>query len=170
MGDAQGSEIYGPGRRFVPGVAAGICRRPDDRPKAETHPPNASMNVCLVNSGKDAGVLALDLFVPCAESLDAPVEPAGLYRRRFSLPLLPVSPARAANSTRWRTKMEALEGPDLYHPERREQRDEDRLVDQVDKERVPPERDQGPRDLRRLSRDAGRPLGAPVQDVAGEET
>src|SRR5215217_165210 len=42
----------GPGRRFVPGVAAGICRRPDDRPKAETHPPNASINVCLVNSGK----------------------------------------------------------------------------------------------------------------------
>jgi hypothetical protein len=44
-------EIYGLERRFVPGVAAEICRRPDDRPMAETHPPNASMNVCLVNSG-----------------------------------------------------------------------------------------------------------------------
>src|SRR5215210_5566289 len=52
LGDTQGGEIYGPGRRFVPGVAAGICRRPDDCPKAETHPPNASMNVCLVDSGK----------------------------------------------------------------------------------------------------------------------
>jgi hypothetical protein len=39
----------GPGRRFVPGVTAGICRRPYDRPKAETHPPNGSINVCLVN-------------------------------------------------------------------------------------------------------------------------
>jgi hypothetical protein len=51
LGGAKGVEIYGPGRRFVPGVAAEICRRPDDRPRAETHPPNASMNVCLVNSG-----------------------------------------------------------------------------------------------------------------------
>jgi hypothetical protein len=42
--------ILGRERRFVPGVAAEICRRPDDRPRAETHPPNASMNVCLVNS------------------------------------------------------------------------------------------------------------------------
>ncbi len=42
--------LLGPGRRFVPGVAAGICRRPHDRPKAETHPPNVSMNVCLVDS------------------------------------------------------------------------------------------------------------------------
>jgi hypothetical protein len=52
LGRAQGEGTYGLGWRFVPGVAAGICRRPDDRPKAETHPPNASMNVCLVNSGK----------------------------------------------------------------------------------------------------------------------
>jgi hypothetical protein len=59
--EGKGGEIYEPGRRFVPGVAAGICRRPNDRPKAETHPPNASINVCLVNSGKDAGVLALEL-------------------------------------------------------------------------------------------------------------
>src|SRR5215217_5453531 len=44
-------DLYGRERRFVPGVAAEICRRPDDRPRAETHPPNASMNVCLVNSG-----------------------------------------------------------------------------------------------------------------------
>lgn len=37
-------------RRFVPGVTAGICRRPIDRPRAGTHPPNLSMNVHLVNS------------------------------------------------------------------------------------------------------------------------
>jgi hypothetical protein len=37
-------------RRFVPGVTAGICRRPDDRPGAGTHPPNYSMNVLLVDS------------------------------------------------------------------------------------------------------------------------
>ena len=49
----KGEEIYGPGRRFAPGAAAGICRRPYDHPKAETHPPNASMNVCLVNSGNE---------------------------------------------------------------------------------------------------------------------
>jgi hypothetical protein len=53
--------IVGPGRRFVPGVTTGICRRPDDRPRAETHPPNASMNVCLVNSDVIFGVLALSL-------------------------------------------------------------------------------------------------------------
>ncbi|MGH3105704.1 MAG: hypothetical protein ACRDM3_00755 [Rubrobacteraceae bacterium] len=47
----KGEEIYGRERRFVPGVAAEFCRRTDDRPRAETHPPNASMNVCLVNSG-----------------------------------------------------------------------------------------------------------------------
>ena len=41
--------LPGRGRRFVPGVAAGICRRPIDRPSAETHPPNNSMNVYLVN-------------------------------------------------------------------------------------------------------------------------
>jgi hypothetical protein len=51
MAGVKGEEIYGRERRFVPGVAAEICRRPDDRPRAETHPPNASMNVCLVNSG-----------------------------------------------------------------------------------------------------------------------
>ncbi len=55
--------IVGPGRRFVPGVTTGICRRPDDRPRAETHPPNASMNVCLVNSGFNTGVLALVRFL-----------------------------------------------------------------------------------------------------------
>ena len=48
----KGEEIYEPGRRFVPGVAAGIYRRPYDRPKAETHPPNASINVYLVDSGQ----------------------------------------------------------------------------------------------------------------------
>ena len=53
--------IVGPGQRFVPGVTTGICRRPDDRPRAETHPPNASMNVCLVNSDVTFGVLALIL-------------------------------------------------------------------------------------------------------------
>src|SRR3712207_6628031 len=63
----------------------------------------------------------------------------------------------------------SLEAPDLYHPERGEKRDEYRLVDQVDKERVPPERDERPRDLRHPSRDASRPLATPVQDVAGEE-
>ncbi len=62
--EGEGKEIYEPEQRFVPGVAAGICRRPNDRPKAETHPPNASINVCLVNSGKGAGVLALDLLCP----------------------------------------------------------------------------------------------------------
>src|SRR5215208_8492391 len=61
---------YGPGPRFVPGVTAGICRRPDDRPKAETYPPNASMNVCLVNSGATAGVLALGLFAPLPRKLE----------------------------------------------------------------------------------------------------
>jgi hypothetical protein len=51
LAGVKGEEIYGREQRFVPGVAAEICRRPDDRPRAETHPPNASMNVCLVNSG-----------------------------------------------------------------------------------------------------------------------
>src|SRR5215218_794538 len=51
--EVKGEKNLGPGRRFVPGVAAGICRRPNDRPRAETHPPNASINVCLVNSGKN---------------------------------------------------------------------------------------------------------------------
>ncbi|MDP9426270.1 MAG: hypothetical protein M3P37_09625, partial [Actinomycetota bacterium] len=40
----------GSDRRFVPGVTAGIYRRPIDRPNAETHPPKNSMNVFLVNS------------------------------------------------------------------------------------------------------------------------
>ncbi len=35
---------------FVPGVATEFCHHPDDRPVAETHPPNYSMNVYLVNS------------------------------------------------------------------------------------------------------------------------
>ena len=38
------------GRRFVPGVTAGIYYHPNDRPLAETHPPNDSINVYLVNS------------------------------------------------------------------------------------------------------------------------
>jgi hypothetical protein len=48
--DLAAKPLHGPGRRFVTGVAAGICRRPDDRPSAETHPPNNSMNVYLVDS------------------------------------------------------------------------------------------------------------------------
>jgi hypothetical protein len=79
------------------------------------------MNVCLVNSGTDAGVLALALFTPYAESLDAPVEPAGLYLSGFfSLASSTSPPKIRANCTRWRAKMEALEGRDLYHPERGE--------------------------------------------------
>lgn len=42
--------LLGTGRRFVPGVTTGFYRRPDDLPKAETHPPNTSINVYLVNS------------------------------------------------------------------------------------------------------------------------
>ncbi|CAN5196973.1 hypothetical protein BH24ACT16_BH24ACT16_08160 [soil metagenome] len=40
----------GSGRVFVPGVTAGVCHRPLDRPLAETHPPNYSINVFLVDS------------------------------------------------------------------------------------------------------------------------
>ena len=39
-----------PGRHFVPSVTAGIYYHPNDRPLAETHPPNDSINVYLVNS------------------------------------------------------------------------------------------------------------------------
>jgi len=42
--------LPGSDRRFVPGVTAGIYRRPIDRPNAETHPPKNSMNVFLVDS------------------------------------------------------------------------------------------------------------------------
>ena len=38
------------GECFVSGVTTGFCHHPDDRPVAETHPPNYSMNVYLVNS------------------------------------------------------------------------------------------------------------------------
>lgn len=44
--------LTGPDRRSVPGVTAGIYRRPIDRPKAETHPPKNSMNVFLVDSSR----------------------------------------------------------------------------------------------------------------------
>src|SRR3712207_2156526 len=77
-GRARG-EIYEPGRHFVPGVAAGICRRPNDRPKAETHPPNASINVCLVNSGVLPESWRLIWFVPCPVSLNDPAEPTGYW-------------------------------------------------------------------------------------------
>src|ERR671917_734091 len=52
LGGVKGEVISGLERRFVPGVAAEICRRPYDRPRAETHPPNASMNVYLVDSAR----------------------------------------------------------------------------------------------------------------------
>src|SRR5918997_1769908 len=71
-------EITGRERRFVPGVAAEICRRPDDRPRAETHPPNASMNVCLVNSGPCTGPpesWRLDLWFPYPVSRNGPAGP-----------------------------------------------------------------------------------------------
>ncbi len=55
--------LPGRGRRFVPGVAAGICRRPIDRPSAETHPPNNSMNVSLVNSLRPVGSGSSGAFV-----------------------------------------------------------------------------------------------------------
>ncbi len=57
--------LTGPDRHSVPGVTAGIYRRPIDRPKAETHPPKNSMNVFLVDSRevfiplKSPGALAL---------------------------------------------------------------------------------------------------------------
>ena len=68
--DLAAKPLHGPGRRFVTGVAAGICRRPDDRPSAETHPPNNSMNVYLVDSrsGDTAGTGALALFILFASS------------------------------------------------------------------------------------------------------
>lgn len=42
------------GRAFVPDVAAGVCHRPLDHPLAETHPPNYSINVFLVDSPRAA--------------------------------------------------------------------------------------------------------------------
>src|SRR5215211_3466865 len=36
-------------RSFVRGVTTALCRRSFDHPRAETHPPNTSMNVYLVN-------------------------------------------------------------------------------------------------------------------------
>ena len=48
-GESDAYLRIGPERRFVRGVAAAFCRRPFDHPRAETHPPNTSMNVYLVN-------------------------------------------------------------------------------------------------------------------------
>src|SRR5215211_3415952 len=168
--EVKGEKNPGPGRRFVPGVAAGICRRPNDRPRAETHPPNASINVCLVNSGKNCRSPGACFAAPLPVSLNGPAEPTGY--RSLSAAHLPLHQrTRAANFTRYRTKMEApgdaSEDPELYYPEPGEQRDEDRLVDQVDEERVPPEREKRSRNHRRPLR---HPLAAPVEDVTGEET
>lgn len=74
--------MLGPGRRFVPGVAAGICRRPYDCPLAETHPPNNSMNVYLVDSRSAdtaAGTGALALSILFASSPPPLPGPAFTY-------------------------------------------------------------------------------------------
>src|SRR5918995_1877475 len=62
-----------------------------------------------------------------------------------------------------------LRDPQLYHPERGEQRDQDRLVDQVDKQRVPPEREKWPGKDRRLPCEERGSLLATVHHVAGEK-
>jgi hypothetical protein len=78
LGRGEEWKIYEPGRLFVPGVTAGICHRPNDRPKAETHPPNASINVYLVNSGNETPESwRLIWFLPYPASLNGPAEPTG---------------------------------------------------------------------------------------------
>jgi hypothetical protein len=53
--------IPGPGGALFPASPPGFHRRPLDHPWAETHPPNTSINVYLVDSPRLApGVLALD--------------------------------------------------------------------------------------------------------------
>src|SRR5215207_6873651 len=173
--------ILGPGRRFVPGVTTGICRRPDDRPRAETHPPNASMNVCLVDSWPHAGVLALVRFVLLPRK---PSRPRRAYLIKSSAsrlcgvpPNLADNKIRAANCNRCAAKMEPrrvrhdgrLERPELYYAERGEQRDEDRLVDKVDEERVSPERNERSRGCWRFLHQPYRPLPATVHDVPDEQ-
>ena len=109
LGGVKGEVISGLERRFVPGVAAEICRRPYDRPRAETHPPNASMNVCLVNSAPLRGPESWRLFwfFPYPVSLNDPAEFTG-HASVFSLAHLPVRHQKyAPNCTRYRGKMEA---------------------------------------------------------------
>ena len=83
----KGGEIYEPGWRFVPGVTAGICRRPNDRPRAETHPPNSSMNVYLVDSGASLPESwRLILLFPYPVSLNDPAEPTDFAPSSLAAP------------------------------------------------------------------------------------